>query len=54
MFTVAQATVRGVSPFDVTTFVVGALIFLVVAALAGIIPAVRASRIPPAVALQSG
>jgi ABC-type antimicrobial peptide transport system permease subunit len=44
----------GVSPFDVTTFVVGAATFLVVAALAGIIPAVRASRIPPAVALQSG
>ena len=44
----------GVSPFDVTTFVIGAVIFLVVAALAGIIPAVRASRIPPAVALQSG
>ena len=32
----------------------GAVIFLVVAALAGIIPAVRASRIPPAVAVQSG
>ncbi len=44
----------GVSPFDVTTFVIGAVIFLVVAALAGIIPAIRASRIPPAVALQSG
>jgi len=44
----------GISPFDVTTFVIGAVIFLVVAALAGIIPAVRASRIPPAVALQSG
>ncbi len=44
----------GVSPFDVTTFVIGAAIFLVVAALAGIIPALRASRIPPAVALQSG
>ena len=44
----------GVSPFDVTTFVGGAAIFLVVTALAGIIPALRASRIPPAVALQSG
>ncbi|HAW90901.1 MAG TPA: hypothetical protein DCX61_09580, partial [Gemmatimonadetes bacterium] len=44
----------GISPFDVTTFVIGAVIFLVVATLAGIIPAVRASRIPPAVALQSG
>ncbi|MED5564005.1 MAG: FtsX-like permease family protein, partial [Gemmatimonadota bacterium] len=44
----------GISPFDVTTFVIGAVIFLVVAVLAGIIPAVRASRIPPAVALQSG
>ncbi len=44
----------GVSPFDVTTFVIGAAIFLVVAALAAIIPALRASRTPPAVALQSG
>ena len=34
-----------------STFVIGAVIFLVVAALAGIIPALRASRIPPAVAL---
>jgi len=43
----------GVSPFDPLTLVGGAVIFLAVAALAGVIPALRASRIPPAVALQS-
>ncbi len=43
----------GVSPFDVTSFVVGSLIFLGVAALAGVIPARRAARTPPAVALQA-
>ena len=51
---VMTSLLYGVSPFDVTTFVIGAAIFLVVAAVAGIVPAVRASRIPPAVALQSG
>ena len=43
----------GVSSFDPLTFVGGSLIFLAVAALAALIPAVRAARIPPAVALQS-
>ena len=43
----------GVSSFDPVTFVGGSLIFLAVAALAAVIPALRASRIPPAVALQS-
>ena len=43
----------GVSSFDPVTFVGGSLIFLAVAALTGVIPAVRASRIPPAVGLQS-
>ena len=43
----------GVSPFDTLTFLGGSLIFLAVAALAAVIPALRASRIPPAVALQS-
>ena len=43
----------GVSSFDPLTFVGGSVIFLVVAALAAVIPALRASRIPPAVALQS-
>jgi len=43
----------GVSPFDPVTLVGGSLIFLAVAALAAFIPALRASRIPPAVALQS-
>ena len=43
----------GVTPFDPLTFVGGSAIFLAVAALAAIIPALRASRIPPAVALQS-
>ncbi len=43
----------GVSSFNPVTFVGGSLIFLAVAALAAVIPALRASRIPPAVALQS-
>ena len=43
----------GVSSFDPVTFVSGSLIFLAVAAVAAVIPALRASRIPPAVALQS-
>ena len=43
----------GVSSFDPVTLVGGSLIFLAVAALAAVIPALRASRIPPAVALQS-
>ena len=43
----------GVSPFDPLTLVAGSLIFLAVAAVAAIIPALRASRTPPAVALQS-
>ena len=43
----------GVTSFDPLTFVGGSVIFLAVAALAGIIPALKAARIPPAVALQS-
>ena len=43
----------GVSSFDPVTFVGGSLIFLEVAALAAVVPALRASRIPPAFALQS-
>ncbi len=43
----------GVTPFDPLTFVGGSVIFLAVAALAAVIPALKASRIPPAVALQS-
>ena len=43
----------GVSPFDPLTLVGVAVMFLGVAAVAGIIPALRASRTPPNVALQS-
>ena len=46
--------VYGVSPMDPTTMVVGSALFLAVAALAALIPAQRAARTPPAVALQSG
>lgn len=46
--------VYGVSPVDPATLVVGAGVFLVVAAIAALIPAQRAARTPPAVALQSG
>ena len=42
-----------VTPFDPLAFVGGSVIFLAVAALAAIIPAFTAARIPPAVALQS-
>ena len=41
-----------VKPYDGVTLVSGLVIFLAVAALASAIPAVRASRIPPAVALR--
>jgi putative ABC transport system permease protein len=46
--------VYGVSPMDPVTLVVGSVAFLAVAALAALIPAQRASRTPPAVALQGG
>jgi putative ABC transport system permease protein len=44
----------GVSPLDPVTLVGGSVIFLAVAALAGVIPARRAARTPPAVALEGG
>ncbi len=43
----------GVTPFDPITFVGGSAIFLAVASLACLIPAQRAARAAPAVALQS-
>ena len=43
----------GVSPLDPLTLVGGSMIFLAVAVLAGIIPARRAARTPPAVALRA-
>ncbi len=43
----------GVAPFDPLTLLGGSMIFLAVAAVASVIPALRASRIPPGVALQS-
>jgi ABC-type antimicrobial peptide transport system permease subunit len=42
----------GVSPLDPLTLVLGSALFLAVALLAALIPAERASRTPPAVALQ--
>ena len=42
----------GISPFDVVTFVGGPVVFLVVAAGACLIPARRAARIDPSVALR--
>ena len=44
----------GVSPYDVVTLVGGSVVFLIVAALASAIPARRAARIPPVVALRAG
>jgi hypothetical protein len=43
----------GVSPLDPVTLVAGSLLFLAVSALAAAVPAHRAARTPPAVALQS-
>ena len=44
----------GVRPLDPMTLALGSALFLVVAALAALIPAQRAARTPPAVALQGG
>jgi predicted permease len=49
-----ESLLYGVSPLDPLTLVVGSALFLAVAAVAALIPAERASRTPPAVALQSG
>ena len=43
----------GVSAFDPLTLVGGSVVFLIAAALAGLIPAQRAARTLPAVALRS-
>jgi predicted permease len=49
---VLASLLYGVSPYDVMTLVVGAVVFLAVAALASAIPVARAVRISPAVALR--
>lgn len=41
-----------IEPFDLVSFAGGAAIFLAVAALASLIPALRASRVAPAIALR--
>ena len=43
----------GTSPWDVVTYIVMALALLAVAAVSGYIPALRASRINPMVALRA-
>jgi putative ABC transport system permease protein len=50
---VIAALLFDVSPYDSVTLAGGALIFLAVAALASALPAERAARIPPAVALRA-
>jgi len=50
---VVASLLFGVSPYDAVTLAAGSVIFLVVAALATVIPARRASAIPPAVALRA-
>jgi len=49
---VLSSLLYGVSPYDPVTLIGGALVVLGMAALASLIPAVRAVRIPPAVALR--
>lgn len=49
---VISSLLYGVSPYDVVTLIGGSVVFLGVAALASAIPAARAARIPPAVALR--
>ena len=48
-----RSLLYGVTPFDPLTYMGGSLIILAVTALAIVIPALSASRVPPAVALQS-
>ena len=50
---VLASLLYGVSPLDPLTLVLGSATFLAVAALAAFVPAERAARTPPAVALQS-
>ena len=49
---VLSSLLFGVSPWDPVTLVGGSLVFLVAAAMASLIPAQRAARTPPAVALR--
>jgi predicted permease len=51
---VLSSLLFGVSPVDPLTLVVGSVTFLLVGALASLIPAMRAARTPPAVALRAG
>jgi putative ABC transport system permease protein len=44
----------GIGPYDVATLVGSSVVFVLVAALASAVPAVRAARVPPAVALRGG
>jgi ABC-type lipoprotein release transport system permease subunit len=43
----------GVQPLDPTTFVLVPLVLLVTAALAVVVPAIRATRVDPAVAFRT-
>ena len=49
---VLRSQLYGVSPYDVPTLAAGLAVFLAVAVLASAIPAARAARIPPAIALR--
>jgi putative ABC transport system permease protein len=50
---VLKALLFGITPFDPVTFVLAPFILVAVAALACYLPALRASRIDPAVTLRS-
>jgi putative ABC transport system permease protein len=48
-----RSQLYGVTPFDLTTFAAAALLFTLVAAVAVLLPAVRAARLDPASVLKS-
>lgn len=49
---VISALLYATSPYDPVTLILGSVVFLAVAALASALPAARAARIPPAMALR--
>lgn len=50
---VMTSLLYGVGAFDPVTFAIGAVVFLIVAIMASLLPAPRAARLPPAEALRA-